>query len=377
MVFPTKRRRRSAAEDGATKDPAPAPREPGSHRASTSASTSAVAAGAGAGAGAGAARRPPRTQRSRPPSEAKLVVLTAEQASDLSFPVGCPVWYDFSFAGEGGAPLAGCREGTVASVRLDLASKSLSFEVRRKLERNEVDAAASTDSVAEDDVSYAAGCPVVVSSKGPEAEDVDGEILFAKPSNHRGGTRYAVKHFSGSARDVTIEEGVTPDRLRYRAPPEDRNAGEGGGAHVPAHGPGKNVVPDEDPSEDLAEAGGTPGVGGNVRAPPREDLREVLRNDGRTRRDGRGRGERRGRGGGGGDAVPIAREGLREGGPVRRSLQRTVSGEARTDSDSSAPGAAGDGREVPKRRAESSPNAAASRMQWEPPHSWRENDGAI
>ncbi|KAL9181329.1 hypothetical protein ACHAXT_010134 [Thalassiosira profunda] len=153
-----------------------------------------------------------------PAAVSKFVALSDEQSKDLAFPVGCPVWYNFTRSQDA---IVEVREGVVASAELDIFSKTLAFKVAEKAASSDVGASPSVATVLEDDIAYAAGCPVVLSSAGcgEACEKCDGEVMYVTPMKGDNGKemRYIVKTSRpGSTGDVCIEEGVKPDRLKYR-----------------------------------------------------------------------------------------------------------------------------------------------------------------
>mmetsp|Transcript_21559 Transcript_21559/g.38933 ORF Transcript_21559/g.38933 Transcript_21559/m.38933 type:complete len:360 (+) Transcript_21559:71-1150(+) len=148
--------------------------------------------------------------RQAPAPAGKLVNLSVEQAKGLNFPIGCPVWYNFSQL-EG---VVDIREGVVHSINLDILSKTLVF----MLKKNVPDGLSSIDTVLEDDIAYAANCPVVVSSTGAKpSNNLDGEIIFARPVKGANGNEMSyIVRYSARTNHVRIEEGVNAGRLKYR-----------------------------------------------------------------------------------------------------------------------------------------------------------------
>jgi hypothetical protein len=147
----------------------------------------------------------------------KVVNLSADQAMHLRYPIGCPVWYNFSDLI--GACLNYC-EGVVLSAHLDILTKTVFFKIKRK----NVSAPSLIDTVCDDDISYAPNCPVVVSSTGTTtSEELRGVVLFAKPARNENGScimLYTVSFSSRGNHIFSAEEGVTSDRLKYLSPPQ-------------------------------------------------------------------------------------------------------------------------------------------------------------
>ena len=150
----------------------------------------------------------------------KVVNLSAEQAMQLRYPIGCPVWYNFSESI--GAYLNYC-EGIVLSAHLDILTKTVFF----KIERKSASGPSLIDTVCDDDISYAPNCPVVLSSMdttATEAEELRGVVLFAKPARNENGScimSYTVSFPSQVNHIFSVEEGVTSDRLKYLSPPQE------------------------------------------------------------------------------------------------------------------------------------------------------------
>ena len=141
-----------------------------------------------------------------------LVSLSIEQARDLNFPVGCPVWYNFSQS------LGVVHQGIVKAVSLDIIHKKISYSVARNNdEQGDDDGQLKLDTVAEEDIAYAAGCPVFISSDSPRIRQ-DGEVIYAKLGENKegnGDVTYIVK-ISEEGHAFRIEEGVNASRLQYR-----------------------------------------------------------------------------------------------------------------------------------------------------------------
>lgn len=155
--------------------------------------------------------------------------LSTEQADKLSFPEGCPVFYNFrrnhhDNINDEGAVITEVREGIVKAVYMNPLEKRFEY----KIERRVVTSTASMVEVAmvmEDDISYAIGCPVLVAKKmkksgknttAGEEQPIKGKVLFAKPIHDITGRismSYIVQYeVEGGWR---IEEGVVADRLKF------------------------------------------------------------------------------------------------------------------------------------------------------------------
>ena len=156
-----------------------------------------------------------------------LVKLSEEQTKGLNFPLGCPVWYNFS--------QSSCFSGVVQTVHLDIVQKKLVYTVSRKNSHSKSDTndkqSLVLDTVSEDDLSYAFNCPVTLTSKsddagGDDGDDVSsnkkmaGEIMFAE--NVEDEMLYVVKLIPSEDEEgveshiIRFEDGVKASRLRYR-----------------------------------------------------------------------------------------------------------------------------------------------------------------
>jgi len=161
------------------------------------------------------------------PSMRTLVKLSEEQTKGLNFPLGCPVWYNFS--------QSLCFSGVVQTVHLDIVQKKLVYTVSRKKSHSKSDTndkqSLVLDTVSEDDISYAFNCPVTLTSKSDDAADDDdgdnssnkkiaGEIMFSE--NVEDEMLYVVKLIpsgveeGGESHIIRFEDGVKASRLRYR-----------------------------------------------------------------------------------------------------------------------------------------------------------------
>ena len=153
-----------------------------------------------------------------------LVKLSEEQTKGLNFPLGCPVWYNFS--------QSSCFSGVVQTVHLDIVQKKLVYTVSRKNTQSKSandKQSLVLDTVSEDDISYAFNCPVTLSLKSDDAagdgddssnKKMAGEIMFAE--NVADEMLYVVKLIpsgdeeGGESHIVRFEDGVKASRLRYR-----------------------------------------------------------------------------------------------------------------------------------------------------------------
>lgn len=164
----------------------------------------------------------------QPSTMRTLVKLSEEQTKGLNFPLGCPVWYNFS--------QSSCFSGLVQTVHLDIVQKKLVYTVSRKCKNsNSANDKQSLvlDTVSEDDISYAFNCPVTLTSKSDDAagdggddddnssnKKMNGEIMFSE--NVEDEMLYVVKLIpsgveeGGESHIIRFEDGVKASRLRYR-----------------------------------------------------------------------------------------------------------------------------------------------------------------
>ena len=134
----------------------------------------------------------------------------------LRYPVGCPVWYNSS---ESTGTCLNIREGVVLSAHLDILAMTLSFKIQRKSKSGPF----LTDTVCDDDVSYAPNCPVVLSSMCTitPSEELQGLVIHPKPVRNEMVSRtvsYTVSFSSGMDHFVSVDKGVTSDRLEFLSP---------------------------------------------------------------------------------------------------------------------------------------------------------------
>ena len=147
------------------------------------------------------------TTRAAPSVAGKVLNLSVGQAKDLNFPVGCPVWYNFS---ESQGACLDIQEGVVLSAHLDIYTKTVIFKIKRK-------SASGPSSI---DTVFDANCPVVLSPlDSNSSEKLHGVVIFAKPVKDGIGSHimsYTVSFSSGSSHSFRVEEGVNAGRLKYR-----------------------------------------------------------------------------------------------------------------------------------------------------------------
>lgn len=147
-----------------------------------------------------------------------LQPLAAKFASQSKFPVGCKVWYNLRLSPETKHTQA--KRGSVEEVYIH-------FENGRRVYK--VKAEASYDHITtlyKDQLVYAISCPVKV-TKVDSIETLEGVVVYLERQKGSDGKRqvtYAVQYLLENY--VTIEPGVTADRIKYRV--EDYGVGVGG-----------------------------------------------------------------------------------------------------------------------------------------------------
>jgi len=138
--------------------------------------------------------------------ESDLIPYSDYQASKLSYPIGCTVWYKYDNESIRDAKLTSVQIGKVKSVAMNVATRSFVY----KIEKDEN----TLDLVLEDHIAYASGCPVQVTI---DDQVLNGKIIcpsnLADFSSHN--TRYYSVMFRGSGNTLMIEHDVCSDQIKY------------------------------------------------------------------------------------------------------------------------------------------------------------------
>jgi hypothetical protein len=280
------------------------------------------------------------------------------------------------------------REGYVDSVNLDIVSKTLVYNVKRKKGALGIP---SIDSVDEQDITFASGCPVVLSLDSGQGE-TDGEIVFVNPVNGTKEISYIVKYDADDG--IRIEHDVSVDRLKYRETLANRSTCR---TEQSANKPGKNVVPisspsasDEENSKDpndsshmmsLDQTLGPKCVKKTLAGQKKPSIAQEDSNHSRTLmktkkrpRERQGNNLQREANGGQAKRKSRSRNSFQEHFGDERYARGTP-GDLDTGRKSDSTGVHNiDSSESKSRAAESSPEKTFC---WELPHIWHENDGAI
>lgn len=152
--------------------------------------------------------------------ESGLLEVPSAQAALLgdAFSVGCPVWYrerSSSRPPSDGGIKRELRHGTVASLAMDAVTRKLVYRVRRTTNVPSDAAGSRVDLVSEDnEITYAAKCPVAVAAPTAGAGAAEGEILC--PRFAAAGVSYTVLYFLEDNL-LRIEDGVLPSRIKFRS----------------------------------------------------------------------------------------------------------------------------------------------------------------
>ncbi|KAL9179159.1 hypothetical protein ACHAXT_008449 [Thalassiosira profunda] len=120
------------------------------------------------------------------------------------YPVCCPVWRNVQYSKPCSKYLLS-EKGVVKSASLDRRTGKFVYEVENGHRSSDV---------AEKDLAFAARCPVYVKTEDGGKPEVEGEVLLVKPASGNHSILYTVMLSTGDA--IKVEEGVAPDRLRYR-----------------------------------------------------------------------------------------------------------------------------------------------------------------
>jgi ferredoxin-thioredoxin reductase catalytic subunit len=164
---------------------------------------------------------PSPTSRHTAVYESDLIAYSDYQASKLSYPIGCPVWYIYDNESSPNTILTKVRYGKVAAVAMNVHTRSFVYKIQKhaeSLSNNE-----PLDLVLEDHIAYASSCPVRV-TMGDRV--VDGTIIC--PSNLKDFTgsnstnkTYSVMLTLRRGNELSIEHDVCSEMIRYRVSDDD------------------------------------------------------------------------------------------------------------------------------------------------------------
>ncbi|KAL7489261.1 hypothetical protein ACHAW6_014833 [Cyclotella cf. meneghiniana] len=144
--------------------------------------------------------------------ESELIAYSTEQASKLSYPVGCPVWYTYNGDVSSDSILSKVRHGKVNSVAMNVATRSFVYKIE-KANADEGEAV-TVDLVLEDNIAYAVSCPVRVTM---EDGVFDGEVICPADLKDFTGNdkRYSVMLVK-RGNILRIEHDVSSQQIKYR-----------------------------------------------------------------------------------------------------------------------------------------------------------------
>ncbi|KAL7511258.1 hypothetical protein ACHAXN_008155 [Cyclotella atomus] len=141
--------------------------------------------------------------------ESDLIAYSDYQASKLSFPVGCPVWYIYDNESTPDTLLKQVRYGRVKAVAMNVVTRSFVY----KIEKENCEPGEGLDLVLEDHIAYATSCPVRVTI---EDRVMDGEIICpANLKDFTGKHSYSVM-LKTRGNQLMIEHDVPCDQVKYR-----------------------------------------------------------------------------------------------------------------------------------------------------------------
>lgn len=140
-------------------------------------------------------------------SDRDVIRFNADQCNQLSFPIGCPVWYNF--AANQGTTL---KRGVVKSAAL--RSSQLVYEVTYSDDNENT----ITEVVEDKQLGFGATCPVEISSSCSDDSNVslEGEIVLCTPSpTNSSKFVYSAMIFLDGSR-IRYENGIEEERVKFR-----------------------------------------------------------------------------------------------------------------------------------------------------------------
>ena len=141
-----------------------------------------------------------------------LFELPSERTRKLSFPVGCPVWYNRR--SKSGSKIDTYSSGVIFSVLMDIMSGNKYYRIQNTTKVNNSSSSDGCSSVGdtvlvqEGKIAYAARCLVLVQMAGDT--EVEGEIICPR-SEMKTYTVMFVKD-----EEVVVEDGIKSHRIKYR-----------------------------------------------------------------------------------------------------------------------------------------------------------------
>ena len=158
-------------------------------------------------------------------NEDNLMEMPLNKTSKLSYPIGCPVWYNR--LKQTGVEEFSC--GDVSSVLMDVLSGKRYYRITKTIDDDSFSLSSGNgDIIQEDKVMYAAKCPVFVERKADnnngEKKEVQGDII--RPNVDRKATTYTVILFEDDNKIVVVD-GVVPEHIKFRNTTNDKSNQEG------------------------------------------------------------------------------------------------------------------------------------------------------
>ena len=152
-------------------------------------------------------------------STEQIIRLTKEQCSKVTFPIGCPVWYDFS--------VKDCEKTTTLKCGLISSAMLQGSQLFYEVEHRNKDDTHVTEQVQDSELCFGASCPVTISPSSDNSGGCDddkntssyceGEIVLCTPSttDMKKFVYTAMIFLDGGSR-VRYESGIEANRVKYR-----------------------------------------------------------------------------------------------------------------------------------------------------------------
>ena len=139
---------------------------------------------------------------------------TAEQCSQLKFPVGCPVWFNLGDVGVKEASTSHPKRGVVQSALWH--NNKIFYEVTHA---DKSSSSIVTEEVEDDKLGFGATCPITIlpDNVDADADPLEGEIVLCTPSTTNPNTFvYTAMIFLDGKSKVRYESGIEEKRVVYR-----------------------------------------------------------------------------------------------------------------------------------------------------------------
>ena len=147
-----------------------------------------------------------------------LINFTPNETSKLSYPIGCPVWYNFENSDSNDMKFC---HGHVIGAGMDCITRKFVYKIQKadsaSVGHGGCKESGPFDFVFEDDVTYAMLCPVRVSVEC--GREFDGEIICSSPirneSGHNNNHIYSILLFIGQNK-MKVQHGIQSNQVKYR-----------------------------------------------------------------------------------------------------------------------------------------------------------------